>query len=202
MRVVPARAHGRFPLPDPHVARRARMETFTDQRGFTVVELLVVVAIIGMMMAGIFYVERQGEEAYLLGAARVETQQNARVALDMMTRELRSAARVTAIAGSRDVTFVDEYGRSIEYALSGTTLNRIVAGTTTSLIGGVESLTITCYSTYDVAGVTYATTSDPLQVKVITIKLETEDEGQVAAGLPGDQHAIMESTVMLRETLS
>jgi hypothetical protein len=42
---------------------------------------------------------------------------------------------------------------------------------------------------------------DPHQVKVITIDLQTEGE-HVAAGSPGDQHAIMESTVLLRETLS
>jgi Tfp pilus assembly protein PilW len=177
------------------------MERFTNERGFSLAELVVAVATVGLVLAGIFYIERQGEEAYLLGSARVQTQQDARVALDMMTRELRSAARVTAITGSSDVVFVDEYGQNIEYALSGTTLNRTVGSATTSLIGGVETLTITCYSSYDVASGTYTATMDPHQVKVITIDLQTEGE-HVAAGSPGDQHAIMESTVLLRETLS
>ena len=58
----------------------------------------------------------------------METQQNARVALELMTRELRSATSITTLGGASDVTFVNQSGETIRYALSGTTLNRTVAG--------------------------------------------------------------------------
>jgi len=66
----------------------------TDQRGFTLAELLVVTAVLGIVLAGVMMIQQSGQQAYVMGSNRVETQQNARVALDGMTRELRSALSV------------------------------------------------------------------------------------------------------------
>ena len=168
-----------------------------NQRGFTLAELLVATAIIGMVMAGVFIIQRQGQEVYLLGSSRVETQQNARVALDLMTRELRSSQSVTTLANATDITFVDQEGQTVRYAIVGTTLNRTVAGNTTPLIGGAETLTMT-YCLYDVARGKYTITTDVSRVEVIKIRLRTKTEENAAAGSAGDQHAVMESTVKLR----
>jgi prepilin-type N-terminal cleavage/methylation domain-containing protein len=170
-----------------------------NQRGFTLAELAVVMAVIGIIMAGVFVIQMQGEQAYLLGSSRVETQQNARVALDLMTRELRSAQSISAIGSATDITFVDENGNTVVYALSGSTLNRTQNGTTTALIGGVQTLAMTSYSVYDVSTGTYTTTTTAAQVRVIKISLVTETEQNVAADSPGNQHATMESTVKLRK---
>lgn len=178
-----------------------------NQRGFTLAELLVVTAVIGLVMAGVFAIQREGQEAYLLGSNRVETQQNARVALDLMTRELRSARSITTVTGCTnsvctDLTFTDQNGLTVQYALAGTTLNRTVGGTTTALIGGAQSLAMTSYSVYDVSTATYTKTTTPAQVRVIKISVTAKTEESVAANSPGDQRATMESTVKLREYLS
>ncbi|MEK7370380.1 MAG: prepilin-type N-terminal cleavage/methylation domain-containing protein, partial [candidate division NC10 bacterium] len=68
-----------------------------DQRGFTLTELLVVTAVLAVVLGAVILIQQKGQEAYIMGSNRVETQQNARVALDLMTRELRSATAVTAI---------------------------------------------------------------------------------------------------------
>jgi prepilin-type N-terminal cleavage/methylation domain-containing protein len=68
-----------------------------NERGFTLVELLIAVAVLGLMMAGLLGLQQQGVYAYLSGAARVEVQQNGRNALDMMTTDLRVARSVTAV---------------------------------------------------------------------------------------------------------
>ena len=185
-----------------------------NQRGFTLAELLVVTAVMGVVMAGVFVVQRGGQQAYLLGSNRVETQQNARVALEVMTRELRSASSITTVTGGDDITFVDQSGTdAIRYCWSSSAtgcvsggdlrfLNRVFNGTTTALIGGVQTLAITSYSVYDVSSATYTTTTTAAQIRVIRISLVTKTEERVAAGSPGDQRATMESTVKLRKYLS
>lgn len=180
--------------------------SFGSRRGFALAELLVVTAVLGLLMAGIFVLQQQGLQAYLLGADRVETQQNARVALDLMTRELRSAASITTIPSATDLTFVDQNGVTIRYYLSGSspnfTLNRTVAGTNTALIGGVQSLAVTYCSAFDPnASPPCTATTTAALVTVIKIALRTKTEQGASAGSAGDQHATMESTIRLRATV-
>jgi prepilin-type N-terminal cleavage/methylation domain-containing protein len=173
-----------------------------NQRGFTAAELLVVTAMIGLVMAGIFALQQQGQFAYLMGSNRVETQQNARVALDIMTRELRTATSITAIPSATSITFVDQNGTTIQYSLAAGTLTRTVGGVATPLIGGVQSLTMTYYSVYDVSTATYTATTNAAQVRVIKVALVTGTEDGSASGSPGDQHATVESMIRLRTNLT
>ena len=184
-----------------------------NQRGFVLSELLVVTAVIVLVMAGIFAIQRGGQQAYLLGSNRVETQQNARVALHLISRELRTASSITTVGGSADITFVDQSGVTIRYCWSSSStecsssgersrLNRVVSGTVTPVIGGVQTFTLTAYSVYDVSSDTYTTTTTADQIRVIKIGLVTKTEENVAAGSAGDQRATMESTVKLRLYLS
>jgi prepilin-type N-terminal cleavage/methylation domain-containing protein len=179
-----------------------------DRRGFTLAELLVAMAMTGLVMAAVFVLQREGEQAYLLGSSRVEAQQNARSALDLMTRELRSAKSIASVSGSTDIMFVDQCGKNIRYSLSDATLNRTGPITvypdcsnpssTTPLIGRVQSFAMTYYSVYDVSTGTYTTTSTPGQVKVIKISVVSETDESGAEGSPRNQRATMESTVQLR----
>ncbi len=169
-----------------------------DQRGFTLAELLVVCAVLGLILAGVLTIQMQGQAAYLFGAHRVEVQQNNRIALDLMTRELRSALSVTALGSATDLTFVDMNGTTVRYQLAGTILNRVAAGVGTPLIGGVQTLQITYFATYDGATNTGTTTANPTLVTVIRIRLVTQTEDAAGPGSPANQHATMECTVRLR----
>ena len=62
-----------------------------DQRGFSLAELLIVIALLGLMLTGLLAVQMQGQKAYLIGSHHVEAQQNGRVALELMMRQLRSS---------------------------------------------------------------------------------------------------------------
>jgi prepilin-type N-terminal cleavage/methylation domain-containing protein len=176
-----------------------------DQRGLTLVELLVTTAVIGVVMAGIFVLQRGGQEAYLFGSNRVETQQKARGVLDLMTSELRQAASISALASATDITFVwkdaGDISHTIRYALSGTTLNRTYDGNVTPVIGGVHTFAMTYYSVYDVSTATYTQTTNVNLVRVIKISVRTKTEDGVAAGSAGDAQAQMETTLTLRSTL-
>ncbi len=169
-----------------------------DQRGFTLTELLVVATVLGMILAGVVLIQIQGQQAYLVGSHRVEVQQNNRAALELITRELRSSQAVTTVASASDLTFVDLNGVTIRYQLSGTTLNRITGGTTTPLIGGVRTLSMSYYSAWDGATNTGTTTTTPASVRLVRLRLVTGTEDYAGAGSPANQRATMESLVRLR----
>jgi prepilin-type N-terminal cleavage/methylation domain-containing protein len=178
--------------------KRLLRAIFADQRGFTMTELLMVTTVLAVVLAGVFIVQHQGQQAYLFGSHRVETQQNGRAAPELMSRELRSALSVTAVTGPTALTFVDSTGVTIQYQLAGTTLNRTSAGTTTPLIGGVQSLAMTCYSAWNGSTNTGTTTTTPASVKLVRLQLVAGTEDQVAPGSPGDQRVTLESLVRLR----
>jgi prepilin-type N-terminal cleavage/methylation domain-containing protein len=62
-----------------------------DQRGFTLAELLVAIAIVGLIMTGLVTLLMTGNESYLAGANQVEAQAAVRAGLERMTQEIREA---------------------------------------------------------------------------------------------------------------
>jgi len=169
-----------------------------DQRGFTLTELLVVTAVLAIVLGAVILIQQKGQEAYIMGSNRVETQQNARVALDLMTRELRSATAVTAIPSGTNMTFTDQNGASVQYQLASGNLTRSTGGIATILIGGVQSLAFTYFSAYNGQTNTGTSTGTASAVKVIKIALETGTEEAAGAGSFARQFAKMESMVRLR----
>lgn len=171
-----------------------------DERGFTLAELLVVVAILGVMLTGLLAVQMQGQQAYLIGSHRVEAQQNGRVALELMVRELRSATVVTTIPSATDLTFVDENGTTIRYSLAGAVINRTAGGVATPLIGGVVTFNLTYFSAFNGATNTGTTTADNTQVRLVRVQLVTGTEESVASYSASNQRSTVEMLVRLRNT--
>jgi prepilin-type N-terminal cleavage/methylation domain-containing protein len=62
-----------------------------NQHGFTLTELLVACAMIGVVMLGLFSLLRSGQQSYLVGTNQVEAQQALRLALARMSNEIREA---------------------------------------------------------------------------------------------------------------
>jgi prepilin-type N-terminal cleavage/methylation domain-containing protein len=62
-----------------------------NQRGFTLAEMLVVCAIVGLVMASLLGLTMQGQQAYWFGTTQVDGQQTVRVALELMAKEIREA---------------------------------------------------------------------------------------------------------------
>ncbi len=62
-----------------------------DQRGFTLAEMLVVCAIVGLVMASLLGLTMQGQQAYWFGTTQVDAQQTVRVAMERMVKEIREA---------------------------------------------------------------------------------------------------------------
>lgn len=62
-----------------------------NERGFTLAEMLVVCAIVGLVMASLLALVMTGQKAYWYGTTQVDAQQTVRVALERMVREIREA---------------------------------------------------------------------------------------------------------------
>lgn len=178
-----------------------------SQRGFTLAELLVVTAVLGLIFAAVGMVMQKGQEAYTFGSNRVEVQQNARVALDLVTRELRSAQSITTLGGAGDVTFTvcDPASMAtctpvtVQYQLSGTNLNRISGGTTATIIGGVTGLTMTYCAVWNPVTNTCTTpAASAAAVTVIRVQLTAKTEDGASTGSLADRRTTMESTIRLR----
>ena len=78
--------------------------------GFTLTELLVAMACVGLVLAGLTGLLVSGQQSFLVGANQVEAQENVRIALQRMADEIRGAgngpsgAAFTAIAAGQTAT--------------------------------------------------------------------------------------------------
>ena len=61
------------------------------QRGFTLFELLIATAILGVVMAGLLGLLTASQSAYSRGSNTIDAQQNVRVALERLAKEIREA---------------------------------------------------------------------------------------------------------------
>jgi type IV pilus assembly protein PilW len=121
-----------------------------DRRGFSLVELLVVLAVFTFIVGGLFTVLNKGQVRYAFEQDVTEAQQSARNAIDMMEREIRLAgfpkttyydgvlgyninsntiAKGFTTSNATDIVFegdINEDGivEVVEYNLSGSTLQR------------------------------------------------------------------------------
>ncbi len=66
---------------------------FRDERGITLTELAVTLALFGMIMTGVMLTWSKTQQAYFVGSEAAENQQNVRAAIDFMVRELRATGR-------------------------------------------------------------------------------------------------------------
>jgi prepilin-type N-terminal cleavage/methylation domain-containing protein len=76
-----------------------RLRRLRGERGYTLVELLVVLAIFTTVVTALVALFTSGAKAELDMNRRFEAQQNARLALDRMRRELHCSSGITATAG-------------------------------------------------------------------------------------------------------
>jgi type II secretory pathway component PulJ len=148
----------------------------------TLAELLVSITVLSVLMAGTLGIVEQGHRAWAMGAARVEAQQNARVALTRLAADIRSAgaggAGFDAISLAEPQRLILHYdangdglldgsGESVMWRLHGGTLRRAAGGGAQPVLDGVERFALTYF---DAAG---AATTSASAVRSVAITLAT-----------------------------
>jgi len=145
------------------------------QKGFTLIEMMIVVALLAVLGYGIVTFFRNTFRVWWQTSQQIDAQQKARVAMDEMTRFIRQAKPVTEIVvsygGGEDpntwIIFTHIDGRKIQYYKSGDSLKRVVDGVTTDLVP--EDLA-SIYFILD-------STTSPTQVDISTLTVRTPGTG-------------------------
>lgn len=158
------------------------------------VDLLTALAVAGLVLAAALTAFTQGQGVYAFGAARIESQQSARVALARMAREIRQAGRGTgsfapiSVAQPSQLTLQQDLdgdgviaarGETVTWLLSASVLRRNAGAGAQPIVNGVRALAFTYL---DVSG---QPTTTPAAVRAISITLTTESEHPGASGKTG-----------------
>ena len=98
-----------------------------NQKGFSLIEMMVVVAILGLIILGLVAFFTGGARSWISGQSQLEAQRNARQAMDIMVREIREGDSIVSGSNATSVTihYLASFGKSpVTYSLSGTTISR------------------------------------------------------------------------------
>jgi hypothetical protein len=148
----------------------------------TLADLIVSAALLGVTAGATLALLQQGQQAWTVGAARVEAQQSARAALTWLAAELRTAGQgprgvpaLSAVEPARVVLHVDRNGdgvvagagETVTWRLAGDVLRRDAGGGAQPVINGVRAL---AFAGFTAAG---DPTTDPAAVRRLTITLST-----------------------------
>jgi prepilin-type N-terminal cleavage/methylation domain-containing protein len=104
------------------------IKLISKRNGFSLIEMMVVVGILGLMVLGLVTFFTGGARSWISGQSQLEAQRNARQAMDMMVREIREGESVSGTTTSITVEIPalgTETADSITYSWAGTSGNPI-----------------------------------------------------------------------------
>jgi len=115
----------------------------TKIKGFTLIELIIVIAITGIIVAGSSSLLLRGVEAYIAGKTDINASWQANSAIERMTRDLRavSSANAIIIATSSEFAVQDINGIAIDYQV----VNGQLLRNTQVLADRIQNVTFTYY---------------------------------------------------------
>src|SRR5438552_8246954 len=172
------------------------MNGWLDERGFTLAELLTALAMLATVLAAVVMIENGTLQAYVVGSNKTEVQQNARVALERMAREIRQTSAALTVATVTNLGFVDQDTGATTYWLNGTALTRTSGGADAVVIGAVQALTFTYRDVNN--NVLAAPVGTPANVYRVDITIQTASEDTVVAGGVADARSELTTSVRLR----
>ncbi len=114
-------------------------------RGFTLIEMMITVAIVGIIAMMVPTILTNVTQFFRLSSARLETQRAARDTLSQINQALRQAQASTIVISQEtgqppisSISFTTIDGRSLKYYQNNKSLNYVVSGSTKTLSDGLR----------------------------------------------------------------
>jgi prepilin-type N-terminal cleavage/methylation domain-containing protein len=119
-----------------------------NQKGFSLIEMMVVVVILGLIVLGLVTFFTGGAKSWVAGQSQLKAQREARQAIDRMVREIRHGELVTDNSINNisvDIPALEGAGSeyNVTYKLSGTIIEREVNSVSSPMINNVKKLEFT-----------------------------------------------------------
>jgi prepilin-type N-terminal cleavage/methylation domain-containing protein len=155
------------------------MKILSRAYGYTMMELIIVITILGLLAAGSMQLIFQGYQAYSTGKQASDANWQGLIALSRMGREIHLIASPNSIdsaSTASTLTFTDNSNTTITYSLSGTNLQRAEGATAAqNLADGISSMTLNYYDSSGTAvtpplTTTTAATIDYVQITLVILK--------------------------------
>ena len=136
-------------------------------KGFSLIELMVVVVILGLIVLGLVTFFTGGVRSWIAGHSQLEAQRNARQAMDQMVRQIREANKIYSTSISDEIYFHTPFDGDISFSLLGRDLKRI----NNIMISNVQSLVFTYL---DNSGSTVGPTDSDKESKVSKVHINLQ----------------------------
>jgi len=121
-----------------------------NQKGFSLIEMMVVVVILGVIVLGLVTFFTGGTKSWVAGQYQLAAQRNARQAMDRMVAEIRKASDIIANSTtSKEINFNTPWNSNLNYSWSGKKWDPIFEDIN-SLINNVQILTFQYFDILDV----------------------------------------------------
>jgi prepilin-type N-terminal cleavage/methylation domain-containing protein len=138
-------------------------------KGFSLVELIVVIVLVGIIAGVLSYLLSKGFTSYYFAQSTYNQVESANIAINRMAKELKRGILITQ-ATSTQVTFTNYDGNSIRYALSGNLLRRrLNTGSNFTILNNVTAFSLS-YTDNN-----FNTTASAASASIVTISLTVEE---------------------------
>ena len=117
-----------------------------NQKGFSLIELMVVVVILSLMVLGLVTFFTGGARSWVSGQGQLKAQREARQAIDQIVRKIREGKNVKINSTSTSILFITPFDESliIRYHLNINT-RKLYINTTNEVINNVLNLSFTYF---------------------------------------------------------